>query len=78
MSRMARETPPGKLMDAGTMMAELGIKRSAVEAIMRLVPTVQLAGHSKKYVKRADLEKLIEESTVQIDPLGGQITRRRR
>jgi hypothetical protein len=78
MSRMVKEAPPGRLMDARTMMDELGIRRSAVDAIMRLVPTVQLAGHSKKYVKRADLEKLIEESTVQLDPLGGQITRRRR
>lgn len=75
---MAKETPRGKLMDARTMMDELGISRSAVDAIMRLVPTVQIPGHSKRYVKRVDLERLIEESMVQIDPLGGQITRRRR
>jgi hypothetical protein len=74
----ARGADSGRLMDAGTIMAELGIRRSAVDAIMRLIPTVQIPGHSKKYVKRTDLEKLLAESTVQIDPLGGQITRRRR
>lgn len=78
MSQMAKEVPPGRLLDAATMMAELGVKRSAVDAIMRQVPTVQIPGHSKRYVKRADLEKFIEAHTVLVDPLGGQIVRRRR
>lgn len=53
---------PGKLMDAGTIMAELGIKRNAAEGLMRALKKVQIPGTSKSYVLRADVEDAMREA----------------
>jgi hypothetical protein len=60
---MTATAKPGKLMDAGTIMAELGIKRAGAEALMRELPKVRIEGHRAAYVKRADLERYLEEHT---------------
>lgn len=55
--------PRGKLMDLKTICDELGVTRSAGEALMRRLPKVEVDGLRKVYVRRADLERLLEEST---------------
>jgi len=57
------ENKQGRLMDAGALMAELGIKRNAADAIMRQLPKVQIPGLQKNFVKRADVDRLLEENT---------------
>ena len=53
---------PG-LLDCAALARELGIKRAAAEAIMRRLPKVEVDGLRKVYVKRADIVKLLNEST---------------
>lgn len=53
-------------MDASTIMAEYGVKWNAANAWMKQLPKVMIPGHSKTYVKRADLERLIEDNTFNI------------
>jgi hypothetical protein len=51
------------LLDAKALQAELGITRAAAEAIMRQLPSVQIAGLRKSYVRRDDVAALLERST---------------
>ena len=60
----ARELP--KLIDCAGLQRELTVKRAAAEAIMRELPKVTIPGHSKVYVKRADVERLIDDGTVEV------------
>jgi hypothetical protein len=55
--------PLPQLLDVKALRAELGVSRAAAEAIMRQLPTVQLPGLRKTYVRRADVARLLEEST---------------
>jgi hypothetical protein len=55
--------PLPELLDAKHLAAELGITRAAAEAIMRQIPTVQLPGLRKVYVRRSDVAALLEAST---------------
>ena len=51
------------LLDRKTLAEELHVTRAAVDAIFRAVPVVALPGLRKPYVRRADVETLLEEST---------------
>jgi hypothetical protein len=55
--------PLPELLDAKALMAELGVKRAAAEAIMRRLDVVQVPGLRKVWVKRADVARLLEECT---------------
>jgi hypothetical protein len=55
--------PLPQLLDVKALRAELGVSRAAAEAIMRQLPTVQLPGLRKVYVRRPDVARLLEEST---------------
>jgi hypothetical protein len=59
--------PLPELLDSKALPRELGITRAASEAIMRHLPTVQLPELRKVYVRRADVERLLEESTYSND-----------
>lgn len=55
----------GQLLDVAGVMRELGIPRSAAEAMFRQLPKVHKpAGLRKTYVRRRDLERLIDDATV--------------
>jgi hypothetical protein len=55
--------PLPALVDAKQLHRELGVTRSASEAIMRQVPTVQIPGLRKVFVRRSDVARLLEAST---------------
>ena len=52
-----------QLLDAKHLADELGITRAAAEKIMQSLPIVQVPGLRKTYVRRADVERLIESCT---------------
>lgn len=52
-----------KLIDHAGIMRELGVKRAAADAIMQALPKVTIPGHTKVYVKRGDLQSLIDGNT---------------
>jgi hypothetical protein len=52
-----------ELLDARHLAAELGITRAAAEAIIRQLPIVQVPGLRKVYVRRPDVEGLLERCT---------------
>jgi hypothetical protein len=61
------EKPLPELLDAKALRAELGVTRAAAEAIMRLLPIVQIPGLRKVYVRRQDVRRLLEERTFEKD-----------
>jgi hypothetical protein len=52
-----------QLLDAKHLAAELGVTRSAAEKIMQALPIVQVPGLRKVYVRRSDVERLLEACT---------------
>lgn len=52
-----------ELLDAKALRLELGVSRTAAEAIMRRIPTVQVEGLRKVYVRRADVRDYLERRT---------------
>ena len=63
-----------KLLDHKTLREEMGIPRSTADAIFRELsvvtfpdPATSTGRHRKVYVKRADVEALIERSTFRND-----------
>ena len=52
-----------ELLDCKALMLELGVKRATAEAIMRQVPVVQFDGLRKVYVRRSDVQALVESRT---------------
>jgi hypothetical protein len=58
-----------QLLDAKHLAAELGITRAAAEAIIRQLPIVQVPGLRKVYVRRPDVEKLLEACTFSKDEI---------
>lgn len=52
-----------RLLDCAKLARELGISRSAAEAIMRKLPKVEIEGLRKVYVQRADVQQLLAGST---------------
>ena len=69
--------PLPALLDAKALQAELGVTRAAAEAIMRQLPTVQLPELRKVYVRRPDVERLLEENTYEKDQVAAPLTRSR-
>jgi hypothetical protein len=59
--------PLPQLLDAKHLAGELGISRAAAEKIMRQLPIVQPPGLRKVYVKRSDVERLLEACTYEKD-----------
>jgi hypothetical protein len=57
-----RELP--RLLDCKGIQVELDVKRAAAEAIMRQLPKVVVPGLRKTYVRRDDVLRLVDESTV--------------
>ena len=56
--------PLPQLLDAKALQRELGVTRAAAEKILRLAPEiVQFPGLRKVYVRRADVEAVIQRST---------------
>jgi hypothetical protein len=55
--------PLPRLLDARHLAAELGITRAAAEKIMQALPIVQVPGLRKVYVRRSDVERLLEACT---------------
>jgi hypothetical protein len=55
--------PLPQLLDAKGLQTELGVTRAAAEAIMRRLPVVSIEGLRKTYVRRADVEVLLERCT---------------
>jgi hypothetical protein len=45
-------------------MEELGVKRTAAEAIMRKLPKIKIDDCRKVFVRRADVERYLEERQV--------------
>ena len=52
-----------QLVDAKHLAAELGVTRAAAEKIMQSLPIVQVPGLRKVYVRRSDVERLLERCT---------------
>ena len=55
--------PLPELLDARALRLELGVTRSAAEAIMRRVPVVQIEDLRKVYVRRSDVAAYLETRT---------------
>ena len=53
---------PG-LLDRKTLADELGVTRATVDAIFRALPVVALPGLRKPFVRRADVQALLEQHT---------------
>lgn len=52
-----------KLLDCRGLMEELGVKRATAEAIMRALPKVTIDDHRKVFVRRADVQRYLDERT---------------
>jgi hypothetical protein len=52
-----------ELLDCKALQAELSVSRASAEAIMRRLPSVQVPGLRKVFVKRSDVEALLERCT---------------
>jgi hypothetical protein len=52
-----------ELLDCKALRLELGITRAAAEAIMRRLPTVEIEGLRKVYVRREDVRRYVDERT---------------
>jgi hypothetical protein len=55
--------PLPQLLDAKALQVELGVTRAAAERIMQALPLVRLPGLRKSYVRRPDVERLLEQYT---------------
>jgi hypothetical protein len=56
-----------ELLDAKALQVELCVTRAAAEAIIRQLPVVQVPGLRKVYVRRPDVEQLLEACTFSKD-----------
>lgn len=56
--------PLPALIDCRGIMEELGVKRTAAEAIMRKLPKIKIDDCRKVFVRRADVERYLEERQV--------------
>jgi hypothetical protein len=55
--------PLPELLDAKHLGAELGVTRAAAEKVMQSLPIVKLPGLRKVFVRRLDVERLLEQHT---------------
>jgi hypothetical protein len=56
-----------ELLDAKQLQAELGVTRAAAEALMRKVPTVNIEGLRKVYVRRENVARYLDQRTFSKD-----------
>ena len=61
--------PLPELLDCKALRAELGVTRAAAEAIMRRLPTVEIEGLRKVYVRRSDVAVYLEARTFAKDAI---------
>jgi hypothetical protein len=54
--------PLRELIDGAGLQRELGVKRSTAEAIMRQLPKQTIPGLRKLYVRRADVQRLLDDT----------------
>jgi hypothetical protein len=59
--------PLPQLLDCKALQVELGVSRAAAEKIIEALPIVRLPGLRKVYVRRPDVEALLEEHTFSKD-----------
>jgi hypothetical protein len=59
--------PLPQLLDAKHLAGELGVTRAAAEKIMQSLPIVKPPALRKVYVKRSDVERLLEACTYEKD-----------
>jgi hypothetical protein len=59
-----------ELLDCKSLREELGVSRAVAEKLMRRLPLVVFEDVRKVYVRRHDVAKLIEASTVEKDRQG--------
>jgi hypothetical protein len=52
-----------ELLDAKRLQVELGVTRAAAEKIMQRVPSVQIEGLRKTYVRRDDVARYLDART---------------
>jgi len=52
-----------ELLDQKTLGEELGVKHATVEAIFKRLPKVAIPGHRKLFVRREDVEMLLDDCT---------------
>jgi len=52
-----------ELLDTKALRAELGVTRAAAEALMRRLPTVEIEGLRKVYVRREDVRRYLDSRT---------------
>ncbi len=55
--------PLPQLIDRKQLIAETGLTRAAGDAVFRAVPVIVLPGCRKVFIRRADVERLLEAST---------------
>jgi hypothetical protein len=55
--------PLPELLDAKALQRELGVTRAAAEKIMQALPIVQITGLRKVFVRRSDVEQLLQRCT---------------
>jgi hypothetical protein len=55
--------PLPELLDARRLASELGITRAAAEKIMRQLPTIQIPGLRKVFVRRDSVARLLDSCT---------------
>ena len=51
-----------RLLDCRALMAELGIKRAAAEALMRQLPKQRIPDCRRVYVRLEDVQRLLDEN----------------
>jgi hypothetical protein len=59
--------PLPELLDAKALQVELGVTRASAEKIMQVLPIVQIPGLRKVFVRRPDVERLLERCTFSKD-----------
>ena len=52
-----------ELLDCKALRLELGVTHAAAEAIMQKIPSVQIEGLRKVYVRREDVRRYLDERT---------------
>jgi hypothetical protein len=55
--------PLPELLDCRRLMRETGLSRAGAEALMRKVPTVEIEGLRKVYVRRQDVAAYLDART---------------
>lgn len=56
-----------QLIDRKMLQTETGLPRSGVDAIFQALPVITLPKHRKVYVRREDVDRLLQEGTFRND-----------